>query len=97
MFGRTVTHLMKLYAFIHLLMQTFACCAVCGMEGCIVAVCTASTSYFAVTVRTGETSVDDYLLQPLAVLSLEISDKGIVSLPFRELIFLEIRTHVTQK
>ena len=89
-----VADLVEFDALIHLLAEGLSCRAVGRMEGSVVTICAASPSHLAVTVGTGEAGIEYDLLKPLAVPALEISDKGIVSFPVREGIFLEILTWV---
>ena len=85
-----VAYLVKSDTLVHLLMEAFAGSAVSRMEGRVVAVCASSASYLSVSVRTGEAGVKHNLLQPFSILSLEKADERIISLPFRETIFLKI-------
>ena len=84
MLSRTIADFMELNALIHLLAKAFACCAVRRVESSVVAICTSSSADLSITIRARKARIKDYLLEPLAVLSLEISHKGIVSLPVRE-------------
>ena len=89
MLGRTIAHLMEFNSFIHLLMKGFSSCAVRRMEGCIVAIGASAATDFSITVRTGEPSIQHYLLKTFAVSLLEIADKRIISFPIWETVFFK--------
>ena len=67
------------------------------MEGRIVAVCASAATDLAITVWACESGVQHNLLQALAVLPLEIADKGIVSFAVRESVFFEAVIHGNAK
>ena len=96
MFSRAISHLMKLYALVQLKMETLSGSAVRWMEGCIVAIGTASPTDLTVSVRAGESCVQHYLLQTLAIFPLEISDKGVIPLAIGETVFLKSLGHIMQ-
>ena len=95
MLCRTVSYLVELNTFVHLLMKTFSCRAVGRVESGIVTICTASATDLAVSVRASETGVKNYLLQSLSIFTLEVSDERVVSFPVRETIFLKMLRHVS--
>ena len=84
MLCRAVAYLVKLYAFVHLLVETLSCSAVGWVECSVVAVCAASAADFSVAVRACESCVQDNLLQALSIFTFEISYKRIISFPVWE-------------
>lgn len=91
MLRRTIAHLMEFNTLVQLLVETLAGSAVRRMESGIVTICAAATTYLAITVRTGKTGIEHYLLQALSVFPFEISDEGIVPFPIRESILMKIQ------
>ena len=67
------------------------------MERCVIAVGAPSPSDLAVAVRTGKACVKHDLLQALAILTLEIADKRVISLAVRESVFFEAVIHGNAK
>ena len=63
------------------------------MERCIIAIGTSASSDLAVSIRACKASVKHNLLQALAVLPLEIADKGIISFAVRESVFFKSVIH----
>lgn len=83
----TIAYLMEFNTLIHLLMKTLSGRTVGWMERCIVTICTSSAPHFAISVRTGKASIQNYLLEALAIFPLEVAYEGIVSFPIREGVF----------
>ena len=96
MLSCTIAHLVKLNALIQLLMQTFAGSTIRWMKCSIIAICTAATAYFAITIRARKTCVQNYFLEALTIPTLEIADKGVVSLAVRKSVLVKINIHWQQ-
>ena len=63
------------------------------MKCCIIAIGTSASSNLAVSIRACKASVKHNLLQALAILTLEIADKRVISLAVRESVFFESVIH----
>ena len=84
MYGIAVPYLMKLNAFVNLVMQALSRRTVSRMKSGIVTICASSPADGPVPVGTRKAGIQNDFLQPFPVNSPEMPHESIVSLSFRE-------------